>query len=175
MRILLSGPPGTGKSVQASLIAKKYNIVAVSAGNLLRKEIAGSTEIGKKIKPYVENGDLAPDDLVDEVVKAETKKHPSGFIMDGYPRDLYQAKKFNDFDIMIVISTTENEIIKRLKLRKRKDDDIKVIKHRFKIYHKQTKPVIGYYKKQKKNIKIINGIGSIKEVYERILKALDKS
>jgi len=112
MRILLSGPPGTGKSVQASLIAKKYHIPAVSAGNLLRKEIANNTAIGKKIESYVDKGNLAPDDLVDEVVKAEIKKHPSGFIMDGYPRDLYQAKKFNDFDIMIVISTTENEIIK---------------------------------------------------------------
>ncbi|KKQ93409.1 MAG: Adenylate kinase [candidate division CPR2 bacterium GW2011_GWC2_39_10] len=73
---------------------------------------------------------------------------------------------------MIVIKTTEEEIIKRLKLRKRLDDDINVIKHRFKIYHEQTQPVVDYYKKQKKNIKFIDGNGSIEEVYERILKAL---
>ena len=159
MRILLSGPPGTGKSAQASLISKKYNIPAVSAGDLLRNEIANKTAIGKKIESYVDKGDLAPDELVDQVVKAKLKKHPEGFIMDGYPRDLHQARSFNDFDIMIVIKTTEEEIIKRLKLRKRLDDDINVIKHRFKIYHEQTQPVVDYYKKQKKNIKFIDGNG----------------
>ncbi|KKQ93408.1 MAG: Adenylate kinase [candidate division CPR2 bacterium GW2011_GWC2_39_10] len=79
MRILLSGPPGTGKSAQASLISKKYNIPAVSAGDLLRNEIANKTAIGKKIESYVDKGDLAPDELVDQVVKAKLKKHPEGF------------------------------------------------------------------------------------------------
>jgi len=173
MRILLSGPPGTGKSAQAALISKKYNIPAVSAGDLPRKEITNKTAIGKKIESYVDKGDLAPDELVDEVVKAKLKKHPEGFIMDGYPRDLHQAKNFNEFDVMIVIKTTEDEIIKRLKLRKRLDDDINVIKHRFKIYHEQTQPVVKYYQKKKKNIKFVDGNGSIEEVFDRILKELN--
>jgi len=171
MKIILTGPPGTGKSEQATLIANRYKIKHISAGNLLREEIKQGTQIGKKVEKAVSDGDMAPDELVDEIV-AKTIEKTEGFVLDGYPRDLNQAKICDDFKIMIEIDTTEEEIIKRLEKRKRSDDDINIVRHRFKVYKELTEPVLEYYSGTKK-VEKVDGNGTIQEVSKRIEKVLD--
>lgn len=175
MRLLILGPPGSGKDTQANLIAKYYKIKVIKSGWLLRKEIRKKTEIGKKIKKYLERGDLASDKLVDEIVTKEVKKNKKGFIIDGFPRDISQAKRFKQkIDYVISLDCKRSEIIKRLLKRKRGDDSLKVIKHRWKVHRKRTVPVIKYYKKKGLILKI-DGNPPIKQVFKEIKEKLNEN
>ena len=172
---MILGPPGSGKDTQADIIAKHYKIKVIKTGRILRKEIQKKTSLGKKISQYVKKGDLAPDNLVDIIVSKEVRKNKKGFILDGFPRDLNQAKKFKQkIDLVISLDCKRDEIIKRLLKRKREDDSLKVIKHRWGVYRKNTVPVIKYYN-EKKLLKKVDGNPSIKKVSKNVLKELKSS
>jgi adenylate kinase len=173
MRLIILGPPGAGKGTQAKLIARKYKLKNVSAGNVLRSEIRKKTKIGKSVKPYIEKGDLAPDRLVYEAIS----KHLKGdFILDGYPRHMDQLKKLKvSVDCVILLDckkeTVFERLFKRKILEKRSDDDLKTIDHRWKIYQRRTLPVIRYFRKEKMLI-FVDGNPDIKEVFREICKRL---
>ncbi|HOD13692.1 MAG TPA: adenylate kinase [Spirochaetota bacterium] len=97
MKIVLIGPPGSGKGTQAALLTKKYGIPHLSSGDILRGEVAAGTEFGKMIKQYMDRGEIGPTELITDMVLAHIDAHcPGGFILDGFPRTQYQAEKLGD-------------------------------------------------------------------------------
>ncbi len=124
MRIVMLGAPGAGKGTQAARISEKFDIPHISTGDVLRGEINKGTEMGLKAKEYVESGKLVPDELIIDIIEDFIKNDSvkEGFIMDGFPRNLAQAKKFtkmiekNDLslDKVVNIAVDYDEVIKRL-------------------------------------------------------------
>jgi len=128
MRIVLLGYPGAGKGTQAKAISKKFDIPHISTGDILRHEIKGGSELGKKAAGFVESGKLVPDGIIIEIIKNEISrgKSKNGFLMDGFPRNLEQALMFSDLldklgirlDKVININVSKEEIIGRLSRRR---------------------------------------------------------
>ncbi len=124
MRIVLLGAPGAGKGTQANVISEKFGIPHISTGDILRYEIKKGSQLGKKVAKFVESGELVSDEVIIEIIKNRigSGRLKKGFIMDGFPRDLKQAKMFSKMmdelgiklDRVINIVVSENEIIKRL-------------------------------------------------------------
>lgn len=128
MRIILLGPPGSGKGTQAKLLSKKYSIPHIAMGDILREEVAKKTPLGKKVNIYMSKGELVPDEIVIEVLKKRLQEADcvNGFILDGFPRTLNQAKALDNMlnelnlkiDAVIYIDVPDEEIMKRLSLRR---------------------------------------------------------
>ena len=119
MKVILLGAPGSGKGTQATLIAERYNIPHVSTGDILRDCIKSGTELGLKIKAIIDGGNLAPDELIVEMVKERisNKDCQNGYLLDGFPRDLVQAKALDDFDkpdVVLNVSIPLDKIERRL-------------------------------------------------------------
>lgn len=119
MRLVMLGPPGSGKGTQAKIITQKHGIPQISTGDLLRAAIKEGTDLGLKAKTFIDEGKLVPDNLVLQLLKARIQKEDckSGFILDGYPRNLTQAKQLNsitDIDLVINIDVDNNIILERI-------------------------------------------------------------
>jgi adenylate kinase len=124
MRLILLGPPGAGKGTQANILSRRYHIPHISTGDILREQVKEGTDLGKKAKNYMDKGELVPDNLVIKMVieRLEQKDAQRGFILDGFPRNVNQAKELDgelkkkdkDIDLAIYLKTSENIIIKRL-------------------------------------------------------------
>ena len=124
MKILLLGPPGGGKGTQSKFLMNKYNIPQISTGDMLREHIKNNTEIGKKVKEFLDNGILVSDSLVLEMmeIRFEDKDCENGFILDGFPRTLVQAEGLNELfqktnqklDHVIVINVEDDVIVDRM-------------------------------------------------------------
>ncbi len=121
--IVMFGPPGSGKGTQAERLSKKHGWPQISTGNILRHAIEAKTDLGMKAKAVMDKGELVSDEIVDGLV-AERLSHPdckNGFILDGFPRDLTQAKALDEItpvDVVFDIQVPEDEIIQRLSLRR---------------------------------------------------------
>ncbi|MEM7826866.1 MAG: nucleoside monophosphate kinase [Candidatus Aenigmatarchaeota archaeon] len=116
MKIIILGPPGSGKGTLSFAISEKYGISHIEAGKILREEIENRTEIGKKVKEIVESGRLVPDNIISELVKKRIDTCKKGFILDGYPRTIGQAealKKMTDIDLVINLSIPDKILIER--------------------------------------------------------------
>lgn len=160
MKIVMLGIPGSGKGTQSKLLSSKYNIPAISTGDLLRKSNDNS------IKQIIDKGCLIDDDTMFKLVKKYVET--DSFILDGFPRTLKQAKMI-DVDIVFLIDISEQEAVKRLLNRSdnRADDLEHVIRDRFDVYCKETKPLVDYY--EKKNIlKVINGDTTKENIFNEI-------
>ena len=124
MRIVLLGPPGAGKGTQAGMISRKKNLPHISSGNLLREAVENGTSIGVKAKGYIEKGLLVPDQIVVDIIKDRILKNDciDGFILDGFPRTLVQAKVLdemllglnNKIDVVIYMTASKESIVQRL-------------------------------------------------------------
>ncbi len=119
MKIVLLGPPGSGKGTQANIICEKYNLPHISTGDIFRYNIKNETELGKKVKSYIDLGSLVPDEVTIDIVKdrLENADCEKGFVLDGFPRNLAQAKALSSFvtiDKAIMIDLSDEEIIRRL-------------------------------------------------------------
>lgn len=186
--IIICGAPGSGKGTQSDLIIKKYNLKHLSTGDLLRKEIADGTELGKSAQTYISAGQLVPDDVIIGMIahKLDTldKNAVSGIILDGFPRTLAQAEALEKMleergeqtDVLIDLDVKEEELINRLLLRGqtsgRSDDNLETIQKRLNVYYTQTRPVSEYYKGKGKYA-AIHGMGTIEEIFGRISEVLD--
>lgn len=119
MKIILLGAPGAGKGTQATKIAEKYNLVHISTGDIFRANIKGGTEIGKLAKSYIDAGKLVPDSVTCEIVKDRLNKDDvkKGYLLDGFPRSLYQAEeldKFADIDLCLNLEVDASLIMDRI-------------------------------------------------------------
>jgi len=181
---IIFGAPGAGKGTQAKLLAEKYSLAHLSSGEILRREIK-SGELGEEIKKYLAAGRLVPTKIINLIMEKEIKRHKKarGFIFDGFPRTVGQAKRLDKvlekegrpINAVFKIRITEEEGIKRImergKTSGRIDDNRKVIKNRFKIYYRQIHPIIAYYQKQKKMI-IVDGHGPVKQIFKEIIDSI---
>jgi adenylate kinase len=185
--IVLLGAPGSGKGTQADLLKQKYNLQHASTGDLYRKEMAEQSPLGIKAKNIIERGDLCPDELtLDMLYKFySSREDANGFLLDGVPRTLQQAKMMEGkgyphqipVTVAVYIDADDKEVterlIKRAVILKRADDTPEVIKQRIDNYHIQTKPLIDYYLSQNKLVKV-NGMQKVEKVFEDINSLIDQ-
>ena len=183
---LLFGPPGAGKGTQAKLMVEKYNFHHVSTGDLLRKEIAAETALGKIAKQLIDNGNFVDDSIVVAMIKNEIANNQdvAGFILDGFPRTTPQAEILDQMlsekgeqvnkviSIIIPDEMVFERILHRAKIENRKDDaDRSIIQTRIDLYHNKTMPLIEYYTAQGKYQEIC-GKGTIEEIFQKISENL---
>ena len=186
MNIIIFGPPGAGKGTQSKFIEKKYNLLQLSTGELLRNEIKNKTQLGLEISSIINSGDLVSDDIVSKLIEKyiSDKKNKKRLIFDGYPRNIDQAKnldkllkKYNQqIDIVLKLSVSLETIKKRITERKsqeqRTDDSDEIAIKRFKTYELSSEPVLDYYK-QSNLLKVINGENTISEINVEISGLID--
>ena len=187
LNIVLFGPPGSGKGTQSENIIKKFNLVHLSTGDILRAELAEKTELGLKAKIIMERGELVPDGIVIGMIanKLDANIETKGFIFDGFPRTIAQAKALDkllsernmQIDMMLGLEVEKEELVSRLLRRGeetgRADDNLETIENRINVYNAQTTPVMNYYKKQGKYYPV-NGIGNIVEISRNIFSMVDE-
>ncbi len=179
MKLVLIGIQGSGKSTQGNLLSKQLNLPYLSTGHIFRQLAKEKTTLGKYIKVVINSGLLVPDEKTIEIVNSYLKRpeYKKGYILDGFPRTLNQAKKFiNNIDKVIYLEIPEKEAIYRLVYRNseiREDETIPAIKKRIEQFKKFTLPVLDFYREQKKLIEI-DGTQSIEAVNQEILKNLGK-
>ncbi len=188
LNIVLFGPPGAGKGTQAEKLLKKYHLVHLSTGDILRSELAARTKLGLEARKYMDKGELVPDVVVIGMIegKIDSNAKAKGFIFDGFPRTKAQAKALDDMlkkkgtpiTLMLALEVDKEELIKRLLLRGKEsgradDQDKSIIENRIKVYNKETTPVKDFYEAQKK-YKGIKGMGSIEDIFERLCQAIDQ-
>jgi adenylate kinase len=186
LNLVLFGPPGAGKGTQSQNLIEKFGLIHLSTGDLLRNEIAQGTELGREAKKLMDEGILVPDEVVIGMIsnKLDANKNAKGFIFDGFPRTVAQAKaldelltsKGSEISGMIALEVDDNELEQRLLLRGKSsgrpdDANPEVIRKRIKEYNDKTAPVAGFYKAQNK-YKSINGIGSIDDIFDSINSVL---
>ncbi|MGE2814013.1 adenylate kinase [Mycobacterium heidelbergense] len=181
MRVVLLGPPGAGKGTQAGRLAEKLGIPQISTGELFRRNIEDGTKLGLEAKRYLDAGDLVPSDLTNQLVddRLSDADAVNGFILDGYPRSLEQAKALHemlgrrgtDIDAVLEFRVSQEELFQRLKGRGRADDTDDVILNRMNVYRDETAPLLEYYSDQ---LKTVDAVGSMDEVFARALHALGK-
>jgi len=189
MIIIMLGAPATGKGSVAALLSEKYDIPAISSGDIFRKHVSEKTEIGEIINSYISKGNLVPDEIVLRMLKERLEEPDvkNGAILDGFVRTVAQAEAFdkmleekNDkIDIVVNLETPEDEILERIvnrrvctnkeckttyntilhpskvdgicdvcgsPLEQRSDDTLEKAKNRLEVYHKETEPLVEYYK-----------------------------
>ncbi len=188
LNLVLFGPPGAGKGTQSENLIKKYNLTHISTGDLFRKNIGKKTELGKTAQKFMDEGNLVPDEIVIGMVndKIHSTPNTNGFIFDGFPRTVAQAKALDELmqknntqiNTMLALDVSEDELMKRLLLRGktsgRVDDQNEVkIKNRINVYNKETTPVANYYEAQGK-LNLVKGVGSIDEIFNSLSQLVDK-
>src|SRR5688572_14711380 len=133
MRLIFIGPPGSGKGTQATLLCQRLGLTHISTGEILREAVRLETPAGKRAKPYMSAGQLVPDDLVNEIIVSRFRAadRPDRFIMDGFPRTIAQAQRFDEvlreqrleLTAVVFLAVEDQEIIRRLSGRGREDDE----------------------------------------------------
>lgn len=188
LNLILFGPPGAGKGTQADDLIKKYNLLHLSTGDIIRAEVKANTPLGIKVKECIEAGKLADDDIVIEIINNYIQKHKdiNGTIFDGFPRTIAQAQALDamlkniseEVSIVVSLEVPDNILIERLLNRgltsgRADDASQEVIQNRIDVYKEQTSAVKGYYAKQNK-VSEVNGVGSIEDIFSRIVSSVDK-
>src|SRR6516162_6175601 len=191
MRIILLGPPGSGKGTQAQRLVKRYGIVQLSTGEMLRAAVAAGTPVGLRAKDIMASGSLVPDDIVvgiisDRLDQPDAKK---GFILDGFPRTVPQAvaldellkKKRLKLDAVVELRVNESALLQRVETRVaemrsrgeevRVDDTPEVLTKRLANYRAQTEPLIHYYSERRKLL-TVDGMMTIEHVTREIGRIL---
>ena len=182
LNLILFGPPGAGKGTQAEFLVRKFELIHLSTGDLLRGEIAEGTPLGLEAKKNIDKGELVPDDVVIGMIKnkLEANKAAKGFIFDGFPRTVAQAEALDELlngnstpvSGMLCLEVEKQELIARLlnrgKTSGRSDDQSEsIIENRIQVYHEKTSPLKDYFAEQNKHFPI-NGMGTIEDIANRL-------
>lgn len=188
LNLVLFGPPGAGKGTQATYLSKEFQLIHLSTGDMLRKEIADDTPIGHAAKDLISHGELVPDSLVIELIQEKLDSNPcaNGFLFDGFPRTVPQAEALDtllvhygrNVSAMLSLEVEREELITRLMNRgetsgRSDDSDRDVIENRIQVYIDKTEPLIKYYMEAGK-YESINGIGSIDEITDRLKDCIER-
>ena len=185
MRIVLLGPPGSGKGTQAALLVKQLGIPHISTGALLRDAAKRCTELGLQAKALTDKGELVPDNVMSGMLEERLKLEDvaKGFVLDGYPRNLAQAssldillKRLNQpVEEAILIDINAEQILKRIAKRAqeegRADDTEETVRNRLRVYAEQTAPVADYYAERGLLTRVL-GDGSVDEIFQRLRSIL---
>ena len=191
MRIILLGPPGSGKGTQAQLLVQRYGIVQLSTGEMLRAAVAAGTPVGLKAKEIMANGGLVPDEVVVGIIsdRIDQPDAKNGFILDGFPRTVPQAEALDELlkhkhlklDAVVELRVNESALLSRVETRVaqmrergeevRVDDTPEVLTKRLASYRSQTEPLIHYYSERRK-LSTIDGMMAIDEVTRAIHRQL---
>jgi adenylate kinase len=185
MRIVLLGAPGSGKGTQSAAIVERFHVQHIATGDMLRAEVAAGSSLGKRAKAIMEEGGLVSDDIMLGMIEgrlASTALQTSGFLLDGFPRTLPQAEALDallirmgrPLDVALLFEVDYDEIMKRLLLRHRADDDADTVRKRLQVYEAQTAPLIQYYQQQNK-LRRVQGMGDIHAISEQIFGILDQA
>ncbi|MFO7978736.1 MAG: adenylate kinase [Bacteroidales bacterium] len=186
LNLVIFGPPGSGKGTQSARIVDKYRLIHLSTGDLLREEMEKNSPLGQEVKEYIDKGLLVPDEIVMKELyhMASSHKDSPGFIFDGFPRTIHQArmldrmlaKRTTPISLVISVEVAEDELFRRMMGRAqdsgRSDDSEDIIWRRIEVYKSQTFPLISYYKKQGK-IVTVDGMASVDEVFGKISASID--
>ncbi len=185
--LVIFGAPGSGKGTQSEKLIDRYGLTHISTGEVLRKEIAAGTELGKIADSYISKGHLIPDELMVRILAAEVDRlmpTSKGFIFDGFPRTIPQAeeltkmleKRGEKLHAVIGLEVPDDELTSRLinrgKSSGRADDNPETIKNRLGVYHSTTSPLREYYINDG-IYKAIHGLGSVDEIFDRIASHVD--
>ena len=181
MRIVLLGPPGSGKGTQAGFLCKEWKVPNISTGEMLREAVLCQTPIGLEAKKFMDRGDLIPDALMTWMVRERLLQNDcsGGFLLDGYPRTIHQAESLGDIlreagwvlDCVVSLEVSEDELTQRMMGRGRVDDSEEVIRTRLRVYRAETAPLIQYFRERGKLIEI-DGTGNVEDITKRISSAL---
>ena len=204
MKIIFLGAPGSGKGTHATRVKTELGVPHISTGDIFRENIKGGTPLGVLAKSYIDKGALVPDDVVIDIVKDRLSREDckKGFILDGFPRTIYQAealKSIAKIDVVINLVVDDDAIVKRVagrrmcrcgetynvaflngattcakcggELYQRDDDKAETVKSRLEVYHKETAPLIDYYRKEGL-LEDVDGSKGIDAVYADIMKVL---
>lgn len=185
--LVIFGAPGSGKGTQSEKLIERYGLTHISTGDILRKNIAAGTELGKIADTYISKGQLIPDDLVTEMLANEIDSHPGtkGFIFDGFPRTIPQAvaldkileERGEEVHSVIGLEVPDDELVERLlnrgKVSGRSDDNLETINNRLQVYHSSTSPLKDFYLEAGK-YRRIHGLGEIEKIADDIVKAIDR-
>jgi adenylate kinase len=186
MRIVLLGPPGSGKGTQAALLVKQLGIPHISTGALLRDAAKRGTALGLRAKARTDKGELVSDDVISGMLeeRLQLEDVAKGFILDGYPRNLAQAsaldillKRLNQpVEEAILIDINAEQILKRIAKRAqeegRADDTEETVRNRLRVYAEQTAPVTDYYAERGLLTRVL-GDGSVDEIFQRLRSILN--
>jgi adenylate kinase len=187
MRLILMGPPGAGKGTQAKVIADRYEVPAISTGDIFRANVAAHTPLGVEAQRFMDAGEYVPDEVTNAMVRdrlAEDDAKP-GFLLDGYPRTLAQVDELDAMlaelgsalDAVVALTAGRDELVARLLQRAQKegraDDTEEVVRRRLEVYEEQTAPLISVYR-ERGLLLDVDGMGEVQAVTRRICDGLEK-
>ena len=186
MKLLIMGAPGAGKGTQATALAERYGVPAISTGDIFRHNIRNQTPLGIKVKEIIDAGEYVPDDVTEEIV-ADRLSQPDcapGFLLDGFPRtmhqvyflDRYLAAKGEQLDAVVSLHVEPEALVQRLlaraELEGRADDNADTIRRRMEVYAGQTAPLLFHYE-NKGMLVDVDGTGTVDEVRQRMFDMVD--
>lgn len=185
MRLVLLGPPGSGKGTQATRLKEYLQVPHISTGDLLRAEVAAGSPLGMQAKEVMAQGNLVSDEILLGMLESRFSRDDTknGFILDGYPRNLAQAAALGELlkkigqpmDYAVQLEVPTDLLVERIAGRAaaegRADDTPESVRTRLKVYNDQTAPVIEYYR-QHGQLTVVNGVGELDDVTNRLIEAL---
>ncbi len=181
MRLVLLGLPGCGKGTQARLLVERLGLTYIGTGDILRDAIARGTEMGREVAPLMERGLLVPDhrvnDVVAELFRGESR--PEKFVTDGYPRTYAQAISFDallrlehlDLTHVILLTISDDEVVRRMLARGREDDNEDTIRRRLNEFHKNNDTLVEHYTRCGV-LREIPAVGAVEDIHANIVRAL---
>ena len=184
--VLLLGVQGAGKGTQAKRIASDYGLAHIATGEMLRTAIADGSDLGRRVQPILESGELVPDDLMIELIRERLQSDDAGngFVLDGFPRTMTQAEALDSmlaeigrplsvvFELQVPDEVALERLHKRAEEEGRADDTPEAIEKRLELYHRETEPLVAHYR-LRGNLVGIHGNRPENEVFGEIQQALD--
>jgi adenylate kinase len=185
MNVIILGPPGSGKTTQGNLLARRLGGCTIATGDLLADAVQGDTELGRQAKEYMDRGEMVPDEIILSLVKQqlEAPDAQEGAVLDGFPRTVRQGQAVNKMLAArgkrvkgaVLLDVPEEELVQRLLAKasadQRSGEDTEAIQKRLAAYRTSNAPLVGYYR-ELGVLKIVTGTGSVEEVAESVKRAI---